>query len=233
MQLKKMKISKKSLRKEASERSYALRDAYKLKVSHYTSEMLVCIDESAANEHTTYRKRGWSEYGIVPKVKRPLKRSQRWSILPAYTIDGVLTSFVYHGAINGPLFLWFLQEQVLPRCNPFPGPRSVLIMDNCSTHHVREVRELCERYGVILQFLPPYSPDFNPIEELFSVIKAWLKKHHELAGTMRFKDFLQTAVEACSQQRIARGHFEHAGYAIGRARHWMEDFEDSDTEDFE
>ena len=61
-----MKISKKSLRKEASERSYECRHGFKLLMSEYISEMLVCIDESAANEHTAYRKRGWAEYGIVP-----------------------------------------------------------------------------------------------------------------------------------------------------------------------
>lgn len=156
----------------------------------------------------------------MPWVK-PLQQSQRWSILPAYTIDGVLTSFIYHGSINGTLFFWFLQEQVLPRCSPFPGPRSV------STHLLLKVRELCERFCVILQFLPPYSPDFNPIEELFSVIKAWLKKHHELARIMRFENFVQSSVEACNQPRFSRANFEHAGYVVGRARHWMEDFEDS------
>ena len=66
MQLKKMRISKKSLRKEAFERLYECRDGYKLQMSYYISDMLVCIDESAANEYTPYRKRGWFEYGIVP-----------------------------------------------------------------------------------------------------------------------------------------------------------------------
>ena len=202
-------------------------------MSNYTSEMLVYIDESAANEYTAYRKRGWAEYGIIPWVKRPLARSQRWSILPAYIIDGVLTSFIYHGGINAALYLWFLKEQVLPRCSLFPGPRSVLVMDNCSTHLVHEVREVCDRYGVILMFLPLYSPDFNPIEELFSVIKAWLKKHHELARTMQFKQFLQSAVDACNQPRFVKAHFEHTGYLVDRARHWMEDFEGLDVEDFE
>ena len=72
-QLKKIKISKKSLRKEASKRLYQLRDAYKLQISGYISKMLVCIDESAANKYTAYQKRGWSEYRIMPWVKRPLK----------------------------------------------------------------------------------------------------------------------------------------------------------------
>ena len=92
-------------------------------------------------------------------------------------------------------------------------------MDNYLTHYILKVRELYDRYGVILQFLPPYSPDFNPIEELFLVIKAWLKKHYELAHTMWFKEFLQSAVEAYSQAHFARAHFKHAGYTVDRARH--------------
>ena len=48
---------------------------------------------------------------------------------------------------------------------PFPGQNSIIIMDNCSIHHIQEVKDLL---GVLLMYLPPYSPDFNPIEELFS-----------------------------------------------------------------
>ena len=53
---------------------------------------------------------------------------------------------------------------------PFPDKHSVVIMDNCSIHHVAEVKDLIEDAGILLLFLPPYSPDYNPIEELFSYL---------------------------------------------------------------
>ena len=87
-------------------------------------------------------------------------------------------------------------------------------MDNCSTHHSIKIRNLCRRKGVIILYLPPYSPDYNPIEEFFSVLKAWLKRHFEIANTCSFPEFLEHAMEACSTGRDARGHFRHAGIHI-------------------
>ena len=53
-------------------------------------------------------------------------------------------------------------------------------MDNCSIHHVAEVKDLIEDGGILVLFLPPYSPDYNPIEELFSYLKYYLKEHEDL-----------------------------------------------------
>ena len=207
--LKKMKISLKNLRREATERNQDLRDFYVVKLSEFTADQMIFVDESAANEHTAWRKRGWSELGIKPSVSRPVKRSKRWSILPAYTIDGIIAHHIHHGNITGDRFLMFLEYMLLPQCSAFPGPRSVIIMDNCSTHYVREVKELCDSHGVRLLYLPPYSPDYNPIEELFSVIKAWMKKNFVLLDIMGFEDFIEMAVTVNSTGRDARNHFSH------------------------
>ena len=227
--LKNMKISRKSLRREATERSYECRHGFKLAMSSITHDMIVCLDESGANEHTAYRKRGWAPFGIIPWVKQPLKRSERWSVLPAYCSDGVLACTVYHGGIDGPIFA-HLKEQVLPRCSPFPGPRSVLVMDNCSTHLVPGVQELCDKAGVVIRYLPPYSPDFNPIEELFSVAKAWMKRHCEMVHTMSFREFIYAVIAATNKPQTARAHFQHAGYMVGRSNSLVEaGGEDSDS----
>ena len=170
--LKHMGISLKSLRREAAERSQDLRDFYVMRLSEFSANQLIFVDESAANEHTAQRKRGWSELGIKPTVSLPLKRTKRWSMLPAYSLDGILTYELFHGSIDGPRFAMFLECKLLPQCAPFLRKHSVIIMDNCSTHHCQEIRDLCQSHGVKLLYLPPYSPDYNPIEELFSVIKA-------------------------------------------------------------
>ena len=80
-----------------------------------------------------------------------------------------------------------MEEQVLPHSLPYPRPQSVLILDKAPIHKSERLRGLCEQYGVELRFLPPYSPDFNPIEATFKDIKAWIKRNHRLVK--QFKSF--------------------------------------------
>ena len=84
--------------------------------------------------------------------------------------------------------------------HPFPGEMSILILDNCSIHHVQEVKDLLEAAGILLIFLPPYSPDYNPPEELFSYIKYYLKDHDlfQNSSTSSLKDIPNAAFPECN-----------------------------------
>lgn len=93
------------------------------------------IDESAANERTADRKYGWAPLGVTPHIYAPIKRSERWSILPVYTMDGFIEYRVVHASYDTEMFNNFIRYKVLPLCNPYPGVRSVLIMDNAKIHH--------------------------------------------------------------------------------------------------
>jgi len=93
------------------------------------------LDESAANERTMDRKYGWSPIGTKAEVKELLKHSEKWSILPLYTVDGFISWEIKHGSYNAHSFNDFVRNWVIPHTNPFPGPRSVLIMDNARIHH--------------------------------------------------------------------------------------------------
>lgn len=130
------RISRKIIQREALERSQQCRDDYMVSISELSNpqHQLCFLDESAANEHTCHRKHGWSLFGITPRVILPVKRSERHSVLPCYSIDGIMCYHIHQGAIDGPRFEWFLDNHVLPRCNPYPGPKSVLVMDNASIH---------------------------------------------------------------------------------------------------
>ena len=97
----------------------------------------------------------------------------RYSILPALSLDSILHVEVLDYAINGANFLSFV-EGLLDRMQPWPLPNLVLIMDNAVIHRVKGVREMVEVRGSRLVYLLAYSPDLNPIEEAFSSIKAWL-----------------------------------------------------------
>ena len=127
----------KKLKKRASEQCPFLREAWMRRLASWTADQLVYVDESAANEHTKDRKCGWAPKGIDPVVYRPAKRSERYSILPAYTLNGLIAHQIIQGAWSSALFNWFIEEFVLPQCIRYPGPRSVLILDNASIHKTK------------------------------------------------------------------------------------------------
>ncbi len=78
---------------------------------------------------------------------------------------------------DGDTFYSFVQSNLIPHLMPFNGvnPHSVVVMDNCTIYHVPEVVKSITDIGALVHFLPPYSPDFNPIEETFAKIKLSLK----------------------------------------------------------
>ena len=132
--IERLDLTFKRLKKRASERSDELRDAWVRRLVTWEARMLVFIDESAANEHTKDRKYGYAKRGVSPIVHRSAKRTERYSVLPAYTLDGLITHHIYQGSYTAALFNWFIEQYILPHCNRFPGDRSVLIMDNASVH---------------------------------------------------------------------------------------------------
>ena len=103
-------------------------------MTEWMPEQLMFLDESAANERTMDRKYGSSPVGSKAVVKQFLKTSQKWSLLPLYTIDGFIAWDIIQGSYNSHLFNDFIKTYVIPHTTPFPGPRSVLIMDNARIH---------------------------------------------------------------------------------------------------
>jgi transposase len=180
--LQRLNFTQKSVSIRARERNEILRAAYMNRIADIITNpnMLMFIDESARNRHTSGRRKGWAFAGKRCILHRFFVCGQRFSILPVLTIDGIITHDIIPGSVTSECFLQFLQELVIPLTNPYPGPRSVLVLDNCNIHHSENVRTLVEDEAQCkLIFLPPYSPDLNPIEQAFSSIKAHLRRHWE------------------------------------------------------
>jgi len=118
----------------AAQQNPELRAQWMSKLSGWTADQLIFLDESAANERTGDRKYGWARVGLTPSEARAFGRSKRWSLCPAYTIDGYVAWEIVHGSFTAVLFEDFIKNKVLPLCNPFPLPRSVIIMDNAPIH---------------------------------------------------------------------------------------------------
>lgn len=87
-------------------------------------------------------------------------------------LSGMTAPMVVEGAMNGALFLAYVETLLVPTLSP----GDIVILDNLPAHKPVAVRQAIEAVGAELRFLPPYSPDFNPIEMAFSKVKAWLKK---------------------------------------------------------
>lgn len=114
---------------------------------------------------------------------------------------------VVDGPINGEIFLAYVQQHLALTLKP----GDIVIMDNLSSHKVTGVREAIEAVGAELMFLPPYSPDFNPIEQVFSKLKALLRKAKERTVSALW-DRIGQLVDQFSPDEC-RNYFRHSGYA--------------------
>lgn len=129
-------------------------------------------------------------YGRVHRSQRatcstPRNWGRNQTLICAVQCAGPIAPLVIEGAVNGTIFEWDVKHQLCPRL----CVGDVVVLDNLSAHHRQAVRTLIEERGATRLFLPPYSPDFNPIEMLFSKIKALVR-----AGNWRTLEALHQAI---------------------------------------
>jgi transposase len=214
--IKRINMTTKTAQRIHAEQDPALRATYLAEVARtYSAEQIVAIDESAVNERIKDRRYGWSPKGMPCRVKLSGKKSKRWSILPALGIGGFLYWEIYHGSYNADRFNDFI-ERLLPKMTPFPGPRSVLLLDNARTHHNTYLAPICAAAGVQLLYLPPYSPDLNPIELSFHELKEWMRKERELSYEFGpwYEGFIHLGLMNICSEETAQGYFRQAGFHI-------------------
>ena len=147
----------------------------------YDPSMFVWVDESGCDRRNTIRNCGCSVRGIRPVAHTLLIRG-RYSTIPLMSIDGIHDVYYTEGTINGERFSHFIQEYLIPQLQPFIGANSnsIVIMDNVSIHHVLTNVDLIENIVAKVIFLPPYLPDLNPLEIVFSKVKLILKENFKL-----------------------------------------------------
>ena len=156
----------------AKQRDDELRSEFITDVSIYERHMLVFVDETGTDRRDSLRRYGYSLHGKTPRSCKVLVRGERISVIGIMTSTGIPDLHVVRGGVDGDEFLNFLEKHLLPCLMPFNGTNenSVVIMDNCSIHHVAHVTQMITEVGAIVHYLPPYSPDFNPIEWCFSKV---------------------------------------------------------------
>ena len=124
----------------------------------------------------------------------------------ALRLDGMTAPFVYDGAMNGTVFRAYVEQVLAPTLQP----GDIVIMDNLPAHKAAGAREAIEQAGATLRFLPPYSPDFNPIENAFAKLKALLRAMAERTITALW-NAVGSILELFSPTECAN-YFKAAGY---------------------
>ena len=108
----------------------------------------------------------------------------------------------------------FLRGTLLPQLHAFDGENDqlILVLDNCAIHHTDEVTAVAQQAGILLLFLPAYSPDLNPVEKAFGFVKQYLQEHDELLQTLPNPiDVLKHAFDAITPSHC-NSWISHAGY---------------------
>lgn len=153
------------------------------------------------------RLRGRSRRGARLPAAVPWGHWKTTTFVAGLRLEGLSAPMLLDGAMNGAAFKAYV-EQVLA---PSLAPRDIVVMDNLPSHKVDGVRQAIKAAGAFLLYLPSYSPDFNPIEQLFAKLKALLRK-----AEARTVDELWQVIADCLDQFDAEecaNYFRNAGYA--------------------
>ena len=148
---------------------------------------------------------GWSPEGTRAEGFAP-HRSSNITTVYGLTLDGPIEPMVIRGAMTGDVFKAWLQEKIVPRI----GPGWTVVLDNLSAHHVAGVREIIEAAGARPVYTPPYSPEFNPIENSISKLKQYLRS----VSPRTWDEYIQAIADGLRSitAEDCRGYFTHAGY---------------------
>jgi transposase len=139
--------------------------------ARFAPERLVFIDETWAKTNMA-RTHGWNRRGRALFAKVPHGHWKTMTFLAALRHDRITAPFVLDGPINGESFQAYVEQVLAPTLQP----GDIVVMDNLGSHKSDAVRDILKKRGARLAFLPPYSPDLNPIEQVFSKLKRLLRK---------------------------------------------------------
>ena len=166
---------------------------------------LVFIDETSLYLNMT-RTRARAKCGERAYASVPSKKQKVASLIGAISLEGMIADFCVDGGITGEVFTVFLEKLLCPVLRV----GQIVLIDNSPAHIVKRVKELIEGRGAKLIYLPPYSPEFNPIEHCWSKVKSHLRRL-EPWDKKKLNYSVKKALKAVTTNG-ARAWFEHCGY---------------------
>ncbi len=154
------------------------------------------------------RLRGWAPMGERCRAALPHGHWKTTTFTAGLRLGGISAPMLLDGPMSGPAFLAYVEQVLVPELSL----GDIVVMDNLPAHKVSGVREAIEAAGASLMYLPPYSPDFNPIEMAFSKLKAFLRKAAARTITDLW-DAIAQAIETFTPQECIN-YFAAAGYDL-------------------
>jgi transposase len=168
-------------------------------------QRLVFIDETWVKTNMT-RPRGRAPEGERLVCHVPHGHWKTTTFLAALRVSGLTAPLVVDGAINGELFKAWVEQHLVPTL----GHGDIVVMDNLASHKVAGIRQAIEHVGAEVAYLPPYSPDLNPIETVFSKFKWFVRSQAQRSMEALWNLCGQVAKQF--HETECRNHFKHCGY---------------------
>jgi transposase len=174
-------------------------------MKHFNAKHLIFIDESGANLRMSnaYAR---AEGGERIKMPIPFDHGPQFSMIGAISVNKVEAALYGEWTTNGDIFHTFIEKNLSPQLKP----NHTVIMDNVKFHLQARIKETIESTGAKIIFLPPYSPDLNPIENMWSKVKNTLRKLAPRT-TRNFKKCIKVAFEGISKSDLVEW-YKHCGY---------------------
>ncbi|HEX8117785.1 MAG TPA: IS630 family transposase [Pyrinomonadaceae bacterium] len=193
----------------AAERNNYKRGRFRRRARRLRQRRFVFVDETAVNTAMTRR------YGRAPRGERAIDSAPRnygshTSVIGAMGLRGLVAALTVEGAVDAEVFNAYAERVLGPR----PRPGDVVMLDNLTAHRASRIEEVAEARGARALWLPPYSPDYSPIEQCWSKIKAYLR-----GAKARTREALEEALTVALglvTKADIRGWFKHCGYSLAR-----------------
>ena len=193
----------------AAERNNYKRRWFRRRARRLNKRRFIFVDESAINTAMTRR------YGRAPRGERaydsaPRNYGTHTSVIGAMGLRGMVAALTVEGAVDTDCFNAYAKQVLGPRLRP----GDVVVLDNLTAHRASCIEEVAESRGAQVLWLPPYSPDFSPIEQCWSKIKSYLRGA-KARTRERLEEALTAAIGLVTKAHI-RGWFKHCGYSLAR-----------------
>lgn len=176
-----------------AERNEDKRKIFEEEIKDIPADKLVFIDESGI-DHNAIKEECWAQRGKKIIGNRSGKIRKRTSVIAALNGENINAPMRLQGSTTTVIFVAWVQQFLVPSL--IPG--QVVIMDNAAFHKSAKIREEIEKAGCSLKYLPPYSPDLNPIENYWAALKKYLKKIKP-----NFMNFFDAIDHALQNKKIA------------------------------
>lgn len=190
----------------ATERDEQARSRWRAEGKQLPVDQLIFVDECGSNIALT------PQYARAPRGERaygktPRNRGKNTTLIASLSLQGVGASFIVEGAVNATAFELYVEQLLVPSLQQ----GQIVVMDNLRVHKSKRVQQAIEARGCRLLFLPAYSPDFSPIEETFSKLKAFLRRAEARTREALQEALAQSLLTVTAQD--AHGWFAHCGYS--------------------